>query len=253
MHDNKSLQQIIIEAGENWIKNNKGKESFFTNNSEAEKLIWSKPLAYVLAVLYDQGIKAERAWEIPYLLKTKLGYFDVKKIAETEEEYLISLFNQSPKLHRFPATMAKRTIDACKLIIRKYNGTPENIWNDNPRSSDLQSRFEEFNGIGQKKASMATNILVRDFGIEVKDKSGIDVSYDIHIRRVFLRTGLVVKDDMQTIINTARELNPEYPGVLDLGCWVIGRDYCHPSKPDCINCPLSTLCPKFLETENSDF
>jgi uncharacterized HhH-GPD family protein len=247
MSDTFELQKKIIKTGQDWIEKNKGKEAFFTNNQEAEKLIWTDPLAFVLAVLYDQGIKAERAWEIPYLLKIKLGYLDVKSIAETDEVFLINLFNQPPKLHRFPKTMAKRTIDACKLIIRKYNGQPEKIWNDNPRSSDLQSRFEEFNGIGQKKASMATNILVRDFNIAVKDKSGIDVSYDIHIRRVFLRTGLVEKDDVETIVTKARALNPEYPGVLDLGSWIIGRDYCHPTNPDCTRCPISSNCPKLID------
>jgi uncharacterized HhH-GPD family protein len=248
MQDINKLQKTIISTGEIWIQNNKGKKAFFTNNPEAEKLIWTNPLAFVLAVLYDQGIKAERAWEIPYLLKMKLGYFDTKSIAETKESILVDLFNIKPKLHRFPETMAKRTSAACKLIIRKYSGNPENIWSDKPKSSDLQSRFEEFSGIGQKKASMATNILVRDFGVDVKDKSGIDVSYDIHIRRVFLRTRLVEKDDMQTIVNKARELNPEYPGILDLGSWIVGREYCHPNKPNCKSCPLSLECSKFIET-----
>jgi len=241
-----SLQEKIIAAGNDWIQKNKGKENFFTSNAEAEKLIWSDPLAFVLAVLYDQGIKAERAWEIPYILKTKLGYFDVKSIANTDEKYLIDLFNQKPKLHRFPETMAKRTINACKLIMSKYAGDPKNIWNDKPKSSVIQNRFEEFNGIGQKKASMATNILVRDFGVEVKDKSGIDISYDIHIRRVLLRTGIVDKDDMQSIVNKARELNPDYPGVLDLGSWIIGRDFCHPNNPNCLDCPLGESCAKLI-------
>lgn len=247
MTDVKKLQQAIIDTGETWIKNNAGSEAFFTSNKEAERLIWDDPLAFFLGVLYDQGIKAERAWELPYILKNKLGYLDVKSLAETDEDFLIKLFNTKPKLHRFPETMAKRTIKACKLILTKYNGSPENIWNDSPRSGDIQSRFEEFNGIGQKKASMATNILVRDFGVDVKDRSGIDISYDIHIRRVFLRTGIVEKDDMKVIVEKARELNPEYPGTLDLGCWIIGRDFCHPNNPECSKCPISEHCPKLTD------
>ena len=95
---------------------------------------------------------------------------------------------------------------------------------------------------------MATNILVRDFGIDVKDKRGIDISYDIHIRRVFLRTGLVEKDDMNLMIKTARKLNPEYPGALDNPCWIIGREYCHPKNPKCDKCPILKVCPKLLNT-----
>jgi len=93
---------------------------------------------------------------------------------------------------------------------------------------------------------MATNILVRDFGVEVKDKTGIDISYDIHIRRVFLRTGLASKDDMNLMIKEARKLNPKYPGVLDNPCWIIGRKHCHPQDPECNNCPISNVCPKLV-------
>lgn len=103
-----------------------------------------------------------------------------------------------------------------------------------------------FNGIGQKKASMATNILVRDLGIQARDKSGIDVSYDMHVRRVFLRTGLAEIDDENTVIQSARELNPEYPGGLDLPIWDIGRGWCHPIEPECDECPIKNVCPKII-------
>ena len=113
--------------------------------------------------------------------------------------------------------------------------------------------FDEFEGIGQKKASMATNILVRDFGIDVKDKKGIDVSFDIHIRRIFLRTGLVNRDDRDLMVRTARRLNPEYPGSLDLACWQIGRTWCHPSNPLCPKCPIRGTCPKLTHRKLSPY
>lgn len=222
------------------------KEGYFTHIIEADNMIWNNPLAYLFAVILDQGMKAERVWEIPFLLKQRLGHLDVHRLANINDDEIIETFNQKPKLHRFPKTMALWIKKASQLLLEKYDGKAENIWNDNPRTDDLHRRFEEFDGIGQKKASMATNILVRDLGIEVKDRSGIDVSYDIHIRRVFLRTGLVEKDDMNLMIKTARMLNPEYPGVLDNPCWIIGREYCHPQNPKCDTCPVSGACQKLL-------
>ena len=244
--DKQKIAQALIEFGKKFGKLDLKKEKYFTPNLEADRLLWNCPLAFLFGVILDQSMKAEKVWEIPYLLKQRLGHLDVKKIASIPEKEIIAIFNQKPKLHRFPKTMALRIKKACQLLLEKYEGKAENIWNDNPESDELQRRFEEFDGIGQKKASMATNILVRDFGIKIKDKRGIDISYDIHLRRVFLRTGLVEKDDMNLMIKTAREINPEYPGVLDNPCWIIGREYCHPKSPKCDKCPISKVCPKLL-------
>ena len=94
---------------------------------------------------------------------------------------------------------------------------------------------------------MATNILIRDLKVNSQDRSGIDISYDIHIRRVFLRTGLVEKDDKNEMIEIARRLNPEYPGVLDLPAWIVGRTWRHPNNPNHEDCPLRDVCPKIVK------
>lgn len=242
------ISKALIKYGDKLGKNFK-KEKYFTPNQEADKLIWNNPLAYLFAVILDQSIKAEKVWEIPFLLKRRLGHLDVHKIANIDEHKIVDIFDKKPKLHRFPKTMALRIKRACQLLLERYEGKAENIWADNINPFDLQNRFEEFDGIGQKKASMAVNILVRDFGIGVKNKKGINVSYDIHVRRVFLRTGLTEKDDMNLIIRTAKLLNPDYPGILDNPCWKIGREYCHPNNPKCNICPISNVCLKLLHID----
>jgi endonuclease III len=216
----------------------------FTPDKEADEFIKNDPLAFVFAVILDQGMKAEKVWAIPLELKKRLGHWDIEKIANIKEEELIKIFDEKPKLHRFPPTAAKRIKAAAELIVSQYKRNAENIWNDKPSSYELHDRFEEFEGIGQKKASMAANILVRDRGVETTDKKGIDVSYDIHIRRVFLRSGLVNKDDRDLMVRTARKLNPEYPGALDLPCWLIGRQWCHSQNPECDNCTIKGECLK---------
>ena len=37
-------------------------------------------------------------------------------------------------------------------------------------------------------------LLIRDFMIEVEDKNNVDIAFDVHVKRVFLRSGLVNKD-----------------------------------------------------------
>jgi len=213
----------------------------FTSNKEANDLLIRNKFAFLIAVVLDQGKRVEDVWEIPFRMKRNLGHFNPVEISKLSIEQIENTFDKKP---RYPKKMAKWIKYASELVISKYDGETENIWNDNPRTDDLHRRFEEFKGIGQKKASMATNSLVRDLGVQVKDKKWIDVSYDIHVRRVFLRSGLVEKDTQNLIIKTARLLNPDYPGELDLPSWLIGRQWCHPTNPDCDNCTITSVCPK---------
>lgn len=97
---------------------------------------------------------------------------------------------------------------------------------------------------------MAVNILCRDLGWltpKPAELKTIDVSYDIHVRRVFLRLGLVESDTLDEILQAARDLSPEYPGKLDLGAWYVGRTWCRPTRPYCVNCRLAMACPKRID------
>ncbi|NAS88193.1 endonuclease III [ANME-1 cluster archaeon AG-394-G21] len=219
-----------------------------TLNPEVNKLLVDDPNAFLFGVIFDQSITAEQAWEKPFILKQRLGHLDVKKISEMKDDELKVIFNEAPKLHRFPNKYAAYIKDACKMLIDRYEGNAANIWNGNPGYADLQRRFELFKGIGQKKASMATNILIRVLRKGVGDKSESNISFDIHVKRVFLRTGLAKTDDKNTILQSARELNPEDPGELDFPIWDIGMEkgWCRPTDPKCDECPIKDVCPKII-------
>ena len=132
-------------------------------------------------------------------------------------------------------------------IIDKYEGKANKIWNDNPSSATVVYRFLEFDGCGIKIATMAANILARQFKIPMKDYYSIDISPDVHIRRVLYRLGFIEKNaKVERVIYKARELNPEYPGLIDYLCWEIGKNYCKPKFKDCKceNCFMNEVCPK---------
>src|SRR5690606_19454679 len=115
----------------------------------------------------------------------------------------------------------------------------------------LQGRLRAFDGIGQKKAAMAVEMLERDLGVEVRDMAGSDVAYDVHIRRVFLRSGLAEIDDVDHMVAVARRIYPERPGALDSPAWVIGRTWCRPANPMCMSCVLSDPCAKRINAGDS--
>ena len=144
--------------------------------------------------------------------------------------------------------MADVFYSAVQRIAEEYSGNASRIWRDKPSSATIVRRFMEFNGAGQKIATMGPNILVRDMKISVSDKYSIDISVDAQIRRTFKRLGLVRENaSNEELIYRARELNPEYPGIFDLSLWEIGREWCRPQGPECVKCYLNDLCPTAAE------
>ena len=247
MEEKQKVANKILEYG----RMLEGIQIELTLNTEENRLYKDEndfPTAFFFGMIFDQLITAEQALGKPLLLKQRLGgHLDVKKLSEMNDDELTAIFNEKPKLGRYPNKNAKYIKENCKMLMDRYDGNPANIWNDNPRCVDLQQRFELFKGIGQQTASKAMNILTRDFGILARDKNGIDVSYSVHVKKVFLRTGLAETDDVNTILQSARELNPEYPGELDLPIWDIGKRWCHPTNPKCDECPIADVCPRIIK------
>jgi endonuclease III len=169
----------------------------------------------------------------------------VRSLADVPQAVLAA-FTMPPSLHRFVNQVAGWVVDAAGVVAGRYEGDASGIWNDRPSAAELRSRFDAFAGIGQKKAAMAVEILERDLHVSLSDLTGSDIAYDVHVRRVFLRTGLAQRDDVAEMIAIARTLHPERPGELDNPAWDIGRRWCHPRNPDCRGCPLVNVCPRLI-------
>jgi len=201
------------------------------------------PHAFVIACIMDRQIRAEKAWRIPYELKQRFGSFDFSHLAKLSLEELGEAMLLPVPLHRFPKVMSKNLRAAIRRIENEFEGDAGKIWVDKPSSATIVRRFLEFEGVGQKIATMAANILVRDFRIDVSDRYSIDISIDVQVRRVFSRMGFVPEHaNVDYVIYRARELHPEYPGIFDLILWELGRTVCRPNQPACVQCPWSHLC-----------
>jgi uncharacterized HhH-GPD family protein len=222
----------------------------FTPDAAANALIHDDPFAFLIAVICDQGIVAERAWAIPQELRRRLGHLDPYRMA-AQPATVISAFAASPSLHRFVRQVAEWVVQAASVVADRYEGDASRIWNDRPSAAELRQRLDALAGVGQKKAAMAVEILERDMHVPLSDLSGSDIAYDVHVRRVFLRTSLAQRDDLGEMVFVARTLHPERPGELDNPAWDIGRRWCHPKNPDCPNCPLIDVCPRLIERGNA--
>jgi endonuclease III len=241
---------LLVNIGKERFNNTRDEIVHMVDDASANALLndlTNYPHAYVLACLMDRQMKAERAWIIPYEIKKNLGTFKFNDLIMVSKTDFVKLFSDL-KLHRFNDTMANIFYDALGLIKVKYNGNASLIWSNRPSSASVVYRFLEFNGSGIKISTMATNILARQFRIPLSDYYSVDISPDVHIIRVMKRTGLVPLDsDTSKIIYKARELNPEFPGIIDFSCWEIGRKWCRPNNPDCKSCILDKDCKKIIK------
>jgi len=220
----------------------------FTDDPVADDFIKSNPAAFVIGTLFTQGIPAERAWAAPYLLALRLGHFDLERIA-SEPDAVAAVVAAPPALHRFVKTLPGWIVSAARRITEEYNGDATAIWSPGTPLETVVSRLRVFEGIGPKKAIMASEILVRHFGAELIGMECGGVAYDVHVRRVFLRTGLVAEDTPEAVRDAAVRACPRAPGVLDLASWRVGREYCHPGDPRCDVCRLAAVCLRLTDLD----
>jgi len=226
----------------------------FTGNKKADSILnhlENHPHAFVLACVMDRQIKAERAWLIPYLISQKIGGFSMESLCALSEEDVRGLMSKPEPLHRFVDTMSDLFYAAVQRIKNNYAGDAARIWSGKPSSAEVVYRFLEFEGVGPKIGSMAANILARDFKIPFSDYYSIDISADVHVRRVFSRLSLCPPNvSVEQVIYKARALYPEFPGMMDLPCWEIGRNWCKPRNPMCGGCYMNDICPIAKQNES---
>jgi len=219
----------------------------FTGVNEHDVLlnnIEEYPHAFVVACVMDRQIKAELAWAVPYKLKERIGDFEFDTLYSLSEKQIRTHLNLPTPLHRFTEKMSACLYSAIQTIGDTYDSDASLIWSDKPSSAEVVFRFLQIHGVGPKIATMAANILARNFKVKFKDYYSIDISADVHVKRVFYRLGLTEKSaSIEEIIYKARALYSEFPGLLDLPCWEIGRKWCGPRKTQCKKCYMFDVCP----------
>lgn len=241
--------RLLVELGKGRFRNSERRIIPFVNDPEKDKLlndIEHTPHAFVLACLMDRQIKAERAWTIPFAIKETLQTFEVDDLAGVSVQEYKRIFREK-SLHRFNDDMAEIFYSGVQDIKEKHNGDASRIWSSKPSSAKVVYEFLQFKGCGKKIATMAANLLATQFRIPFADYYSIDISPDVHVLRVMSRTGLVSRDAcLEAVIYRARELNPEFPGVIDFSCWEIGRTWCRPRNPNCDECVIGSVCKKVI-------
>lgn len=139
----------------------------FTPFTEANELLAAEPLALMLGMLLDQQVTMEWAFGAPLLLKQRLGveHLDAGAIAAMDPEALEQVFRDKPALHRYPASMAKRTHDLCRHLVEHYDGRAEELWNGASTGDELLARVQALPGFGKDKSRIFVGLLGKRLGV----------------------------------------------------------------------------------------
>jgi len=203
------------------------------------------PHFFVLGCVMDRQITAERAWNIPYIISEECGGPEFENFLTLNLDNINSIFAEK-HLHKFNEKMASYFHKAIIRIHSEYKDDASEIWHlAQPDCKLVIKRFGNFPGAGQKIATMAANILVRDFKVPLKGVNEIDISIDSQIEKVLKRTGMVPKNASEKqIIEAARNIYPDYPKIAESLIREIGRKYCKGDFSGCDMCYLNEYCPK---------
>jgi uncharacterized HhH-GPD family protein len=133
----------------------------------ADELLSRDPLALLLGMLFDQQFPMERAFAGPRLLADRLGVdtLDAAALAAEDPERLAKAFQGPPAVHRYPGSMAARTQELCRLLVDRYGGRAEALWDDVPDGATLLRRLAELPGFGAQKSKIMVALLGKQYGV----------------------------------------------------------------------------------------
>ncbi len=189
------------------------------NFTDKPALKYSSPYQLLIAVILSAQCTDERVNKVTAKLFEDYGEPE-KMIALSVEELERKIF--SCGLYK---NKAKHILQATADILNKFDGkVPETL-------EDLQT----LSGVGRKTANVVFSVA---FG-------GDAIAVDTHVFRVSNRIGLA---NASGVLQTEKQLM----NVIDKPLWrkahhyfiYLGRSFCKAAKPDCENCPITSLCEK---------
>lgn len=138
-----------------------GRGVTLSDDPAADLFLAENPAALLLGVLYDSQYATRRAFAIPLRLKERLGYLDIPRLAEEEEDVLVEAFSRKPALHRFPRKFAGLTRQLAAAIVAAHEGDVSRIWTEASDAGDLGSRLLALPSFGVEKTDWTIGMLGR--------------------------------------------------------------------------------------------
>ena len=138
-----------------------------TDDPAADDLLSTNPLALLVGMLLDQQVAMQTAFAGPLKIQERTGSMDAATIAHLDPDDFAAAFSQSPAVHRFPGSMAKRVQALCSAVEEDWGGDAANIWTrDEPDGAAALKRCQAFTGFGGQKARIFLALLGKQRGFD---------------------------------------------------------------------------------------
>ena len=137
-----------------------------TSDPAADALLSDEPFALLTGMLLDQQIPMELAFAGPRKIADRLGTIDPRRIAECDPGEFARLCAETPAVHRFPGSMAKRIQDLAAEVVERYGGDAAALWTGGePDGAEVLRRLKALPGFGEQKARIFLALLGKQYGV----------------------------------------------------------------------------------------
>lgn len=152
-----------------------------TGDAAADTLLSENPFALLVGMLLDQQIAMEVAFSGPAKVRDRIGQLDPATIAAYDAEAFVEVFRQSPAVHRFPGSMAKRVQEVADVIVNTWNGDTASIWTTGtPTGAEILRRLKALPGFGEQKAKIFLALLGKRLGVDAAGWREASAPYGEH-------------------------------------------------------------------------
>ncbi|HST33705.1 MAG TPA: HhH-GPD-type base excision DNA repair protein [Solirubrobacteraceae bacterium] len=136
---------------------------YFTESTEANRLIASDPMALLIGFVLDQQVSVQKAFSGPLALRERLGTLDAATLADADLE---PIFREKPAIHRFPGSMAGRVHDLAVYVRDEYDGDAARVWTDAADAEALRANIAALPGFGEMKVKALGAVLAKRFRVK---------------------------------------------------------------------------------------
>ena len=139
----------------------------FTDDVDAQKLLATNPLALMTAMVLYQQIPVEKAFAGPAVLQERLGAdLTAARIASMDVDDVITIFQETPAIHRFPANMAKRVHASCIYVVEELDESVDSLWSGVDDAAQVIKNMKKPPGFGDYKARVYFGVVSKWFDVK---------------------------------------------------------------------------------------
>lgn len=143
-----------------------GMELCLAQDPEADQLLSENPFALLVGMTLDQQVSMEIAFAGPRKIADRIGGLDPLLIADYDPQKFAAACAESPAVHRFPGSMAKRIQDLAREIVDRYHGDASSLWTQgDPDGAEVLRRLRALPGFGEQKAKIFLALLGKQYGV----------------------------------------------------------------------------------------